>query len=521
MSMHRRAGILCVVLLSVQSPLTAVAGAEEPASAQSHQPAPAQSRQPLPGPPQESPQSGAQAASAELPTEPLEGVAPAAPPAPEPPSAAPSGPVTEAKPPSLSVPIVWKACYELENNARDILKQSKQLMPRKDRLNLYVANINYYLSSLQQEVEGSPPPHWGTVWTEIQTLVKDAAHQYNILSGAVDQVPMGAPMTAADLAKYQAGKWTFRDPAKAIVNDASRLKKLLLVVSSVLGHSPNNPGTARGASGTSGAASTPQPAAADIASNDPAGTAATGAGESIESSSPPKNLASATSGSPPHDAQSSQDSASLPALEQPTGRSSGNPLKGQARRLDARAGTRLVAQTAKKIRASANSLVSELERWNLLWGEPPAGGTSNIRFGGGLTPAQVLTQFYYLPAFSFTMPSYSQFSYRLPPRHKFLAYYTRETGKLINLMNREIEATSFTREQMAVANGPWSEVHNIFSDLVAHYMELYHLVTEYDDERLKKNIREDQLRFSKSVIAIHEDMNRLGSVLSDVNSIVR
>jgi hypothetical protein len=72
-----------------------------------------------------------------------------------------------------------------------------------------------------------------------------------------------------------------------------------------------------------------------------------------------------------------------------------------------------------------------------------------------------------------------------------------------------------------VAHGPWSEVHNIFSDLVAHYMELYHLVTEYNDERLKKNIREDQLRLGKSVIAIHDDMNKLGQVLSDVNAIVK
>jgi hypothetical protein len=171
---------------------------------------------------------------------------------------------------------------------------------------------------------------------------------------------------------------------------------------------------------------------------------------------------------------------------------------------------------------AAFGLIGELERWNLLWGQPPAGGPATYLYGGGFTPKEIESQYRYLPQVAFTFPSYVQrFSYRLPPRESMLVMYTTELGKLINLMNQDIQDTKLPPDKAPALAGPWGEVQVIFKDVMANYMDLLKMVNETTDKRLKKNIREDEVNYGKPTVAIYDDMDKLQKVLADVGQIIK
>ena len=400
-------------------------------------------------------------------------------PMPLPNPATPTKPTTGTTPePSGVMATMWKACFEIHNDANGILQQGKNWYPRKDWLTYYSSNIDQYLTIIDQELSKAVLPaaavsELGDDWAQIKPLVTDMRNQLAALTTAIADVPDQVPETEAGMQNYPKGKFKFHDPASNINDDADKLNKLLIDISRRLGDISANPGTS--------------------------------AGQSLVATSSASQQSNTTS-------VASTDSSSG---------SSGTTLHGAAQVLRADVGIRLIGEASKKIQDSSNNLLQELERWNLLWGHPPAGGTPNIMYGGGLTPAEVLSQYYYLPSFAFTEPGYLRFSYRLPPRQKFLVLYTTQIGKMINLMGAEIDDTKFPPDQQLAVSGPWSVMQDIFKDMVSNYMELLKYVNESSDERLKKDIREDQLEFGKPTLTIHDDMSKLTNVLADVKSVIQ
>src|SRR5215813_5408755 len=68
-------------------------------------------------------------------------------------------PAPPAKPSSATTPepsgvmaTMWKACYEIHNDANGILQQGKNWYPRKDWLTYYSSNIDQYLTIIDQEL---------------------------------------------------------------------------------------------------------------------------------------------------------------------------------------------------------------------------------------------------------------------------------------------------------------------------------------------------------------------------------
>ncbi|HEY9870986.1 MAG TPA: hypothetical protein V6D08_17605, partial [Candidatus Obscuribacterales bacterium] len=388
---------------------------------------------------------------------------------------APSAPgATDA---ASALATIWKANYEVASNAREILNQGKNWLPRKDWLNYYAGNINQHLIILEQELTSKALPDnqqavISDEWSQMQSLAADMKIRFDDLTAEIGALPDQTAEAQQDLSKVPPESLKFHAPAQTIADDADKLDKLLIQVYAKIGSQLSPP---------------PSPANRATAQQGPASDGA--------------EMASGQ-------ASSGSDT-------------SGTTLKGRAQVLAADTATRMIGDAAKKIRDSATSLLNELERWNLLWGQPPAGGPANIMYGGGLTPSEVLTQYYYLPSFAFTAPGYLRFSYRLPPRQKYLVIYTTQIGKMINLMASEIDDASFPPDKQAAVAGPWSEVQDIFKDLISNYMDLLKLVNASNDDRLKKNIREDQITFGKPVVAIYSDMDKLNRVLADVNTIIK
>jgi hypothetical protein len=179
----------------------------------------------------------------------------------------------------------------------------------------------------------------------------------------------------------------------------------------------------------------------------------------------------------------------------------------------------LHAATIKMSRTSRD-LMGELERWNLLWGQPPAdNANSGMLWGGGLTKEEVLSQFRDMPLTVFTSPNYVKFfSYRLPPRKKWLLVYTRQLGQLINMMVKVIAQTEPPADAASGDAAQWGEIKSLSSDIAARYINLFNLVEGTTDDRLKKSIRADQLIFGEPVAAIYQDVNKMADLLKGYNS---
>ena len=357
---------------------------------------------------------------------------------------------------------LWEAIYKTRDVAQDLVSQGKYWAPRKDWLEYYTAVIGQGIGIIQQEVNNTqvPPDRQAALsddWNQMGVIVQDLNSRYRELQNSVN------------VDQSQLVGAPFHAPAKAIEEDAQKLDRLVLDIYSKL-----------------------CPAGAAAACRQAQGMA----GSNL-------SLVGLNAGG---------DSATASAVT----------LKGGAQVLEANAGVTAIDQAADKMHKAAFGLINELERWNLLWGQPPPGGPANYLYGGGFTPKEIESQYRYLPEVAFTFPSYVQrFSYRLPPRENMLVMYTTEIGKLINLMNREIDETLLPPQKQEELSGPMSEVQNLFKAVISSYMDLLKMVNQATDARLKKNIRQDELDFGKPTVAIYDDSEKLRSVLTDVKQIVR
>lgn len=184
------------------------------------------------------------------------------------------------------------------------------------------------------------------------------------------------------------------------------------------------------------------------------------------------------------------------------------------------AGMQELHEATIKMSRTSRDLMGELERWNLLWGQPPAdNANSGMLWGGGLTKEEVLSEFRDMPLTVFTSPNYVKFfSYRLPPRKKWLLVYTRQLGQLINMMAKVIAQTEPPDDSASGDAAQWSEIKSLSSDIAARYINLFNLVEGTTDDRLKKSIRADQLTFGEPVAAIYQDVTKMAELLRGYNS---
>jgi hypothetical protein len=189
--------------------------------------------------------------------------------------------------------------------------------------------------------------------------------------------------------------------------------------------------------------------------------------------------------------------------------------------MSANAAVRGLEEATKKAQQASLDLINELERWNLLFGHPPAGqGTGTLPYGGGLSPTEIETQYKYLPSFAFTMPSYVRFSYRLAPRQQFLVMYTTQIGKLLNLMDKELADAAIPADKQAAAAGPWNEAKTLYKDAATNYLALLSLVNASTDQKLQQSVRDDQQNFGKPALAIYDDLQKMRRVLGDMDQVL-
>src|SRR4030095_11135343 len=191
-------------------------------------------------------------------------------PNPAPASKPPTGTTPE---PSAVLATMWKACYELENNAEGILQQGKNWYPRKDWLTYYSSNIDQYLTVIEQELSkatlpAAMEPELGDDWAQIKALVTDMRNQSATLTTAIGDVPDQVPETEAGMQNYPSGKFKFHDPAANIDDDSKKLDKLLIDISRRLGEMSSNPGASPAQPPLSSSSSTVQNTATSSASID-------------------------------------------------------------------------------------------------------------------------------------------------------------------------------------------------------------------------------------------------------------
>lgn len=197
------------------------------------------------------------------------------------------------------------------------------------------------------------------------------------------------------------------------------------------------------------------------------------------------------------------------------------PLKGYAKAVAAETGIKHLDEASKRVAKACWGLFGELERWNLLYGQPPAGGIGDMLYGGGLTKQELYSQYKYLPQFTFTNAPYVMlYSYRLPPRQNMLAYHTTQIGKLLNLMDSDMNDLQIPADRQLALSGPWENAKEIFVDCRTKYLALYNAVNTTNNERLKKNIREDQVTLGQPVMAIYADMAKLRDALADIDKLL-
>jgi hypothetical protein len=222
---------------------------------------------------------------------------------------------------------------------------------------------------------------------------------------------------------------------------------------------------------------------------------------------------------PPQTAAGSSTAGS--AAGSGAGSPSSTVLQGGATAMSANAAVRGLEEATKKAQQASLDLINELERWNLLFGHPPAGqGTGTLPYGGGLSPTEIETQYKYLPSFAFTMPSYVRFSYRLAPRQQFLVMYTTQIGKLLNLMDKELADAAIPADKQAAAAGPWNEAKTLYKDAATNYLALLSLVNASTDQKLQQSVRDDQQNFGKPALAIYDDLQKMRRVLGDMDQVL-
>ncbi|MBX9685408.1 MAG: hypothetical protein K2X27_01825, partial [Candidatus Obscuribacterales bacterium] len=197
-------------------------------------------------------------------------------------------------------------------------------------------------------------------------------------------------------------------------------------------------------------------------------------------------------------------------------------LQGHATAIAADTGVKQLADASKKVSKACYGLFGELERWNLLYGKPPAGGIGDMLYGGGLTQQEIYSQYKYLPQFTFTNAPYVMlYSYRLPPRQNMLAYHTAEIGKVLNLMESDLNEMQIPADRKLAMSGPLEDSKKLFLDARNKYLALLNLVNNTSDARLQQNIREDQVTIGEPVMAIYSDMSKMRDALLDIGKILK
>jgi len=235
--------------------------------------------------------------------------------------------------------------------------------------------------------------------------------------------------------------------------------------------------------------------------------------------------------SAPLTARGEEASASAAAAAAGTGiagsttpaRTAVRPLTGHIIKLQT--GLREIGDCSRKLRRSSLTMMGELTRFNLLWGNPPATPhDGNILYGGALTREQVLNSYRELPSLVFTAPMYVQrFSYPLPPRKKMLTAYTRQLGEQVNrlltyIANMNLDPAADNPEQSTAA---WQELNRLARDVEQQYMAEYHLVENTTDDDLKKDIRENQKVFGAPLLSIYNDMGKVNDLLKELSRTAR
>lgn len=217
----------------------------------------------------------------------------------------------------------------------------------------------------------------------------------------------------------------------------------------------------------------------------------------------------------------SDGSASARTSASSGGGASTTTLKGKASKVQLDTGLKSVGEAGKRISDACTGMIGELERWNLLYGHPPQGGTQDMFYGGGLTAPEVMSQYRYLPTTVFTMPAYVKlYSYRLPPRQNMLVHFTTQIGKLMNMMQNELESINIGSDEQEAIGGPWDAVKRSYVDSRNQYLALLKLVNASSDAQLQKSIREDEVTLGAPVVAIFDDMGKLQHDIDDIKKAV-
>jgi hypothetical protein len=360
---------------------------------------------------------------------------------------------------------IWDLCYKVKGECADLLSEGRNAPARKKWVDYYVSTLGQSLSDLQSHYNQMifPADLGASVskpWADASTSLASTQTAFTQLQGVSAQVK------SPEDGKYPPLFW---GPAQSVADGADKFDRSLVQVLGILDTSRDN-------------------ALLTMAQTVPAttgGVTAVGAaGTGMEAAG-------------------------------------GAVLKGGASKVAPKRGLSEVLDVAQRTRKSCFEFFGELERFNLLFANPPKGEPSNMFYGGAFTKEQVLTQYKYMPNLVFTSAPYVKlFSYRLPPRQSMLASYTSQIGKLLNLLESELNDINIPADKEQAAAGPWNAAKAQFVDARNQYMNLYTLVQSANDKRLQQNIAEDQTSLGAPAMQIYDDMEKLIVAVNDLRSIV-
>lgn len=359
-----------------------------------------------------------------------------------------------------SLQTVWDGNYSVKGTCGDLLNEGRNAPARKKWVDYYVSSIGQTLSNLQTQYNQATFP------SDLQpTLAQPWAE---VGSGITDlQAAFKGLSDSAAAVKSptdQTYPAVFWGPSSEVASTSDKVDKSIDAVLKILDTSRDN-------------ALLSQPAAAGSTSSATPGT---------------------TSTTP-----------------------SGDVLKGGASKSSPSLGLSHVADVSRRVRKSCFEFFGELERFNLLYAHPPKGEPANMFYGGAFTKQEVLSQYKYMPNLVFTSAPYVKlFSYRLPPRQAMLATYLGQVGKLLNLMESELNDIQIPPEKAEALAGPWQAVKEQFIDSRNQYLALDKLVNATSDPALAKDMNADQSTFGGPAMAIYDDMQKLLVAINDMNALL-
>jgi hypothetical protein len=201
-----------------------------------------------------------------------------------------------------------------------------------------------------------------------------------------------------------------------------------------------------------------------------------------------------------------------------------NNLKGSVSNEPSMGSLEGLVKASQKIGDNCTQMAGELERMNLSFGKAPSGPLTNEFYQGAFTKQEILSQYKYMPSFVFTTdPSVARFTYRMPPRRNMLAQYTMQIGKLLNIMDSELQDIQSTMPpaKKDALSAPWQSIEKNFIDARNQYLTLYNLLKTTTDDKLAADIRQDETTFGPPVMALRRDMSQLRDAVNDFVSIAK